>query len=821
MKIRSIKAAFRFFIALIVLLTAMAIIDNVVERIMAREMEKLHAFLGYEKKFSELILEERVALGDSSAHPQVIELYASLNKGLQERGYDNGLLSSRRTIYDQLYESSRTSEQHLRRVRQLFPDLINSVKYIHEHHITYLKNLMRRGRFTQDYDPAYDRDADVDADFSRSAVHAAPELDIVRMAVAIQNRLLDLLTIFNKVHFGDNPSTLKAEFQQKIRDFYDAVNTFEDYTLDNQDGLLVEELLLNGRPFEDHFNQLLAGEIQIRTSSAQLKDNDAAMLAFLKKVRHEIKGKLARQNEILQVLKYIGSAAFVVLIAVLAYLGRRIRREFQRNVSETQRIQGDIDYRISIQPDNFSEFKVVYHAMNAMADTIKQQVDDLEEARTQLRLKVKARTANLEHANRLLKREIEEREKAERQRIDLENRLGQAKKMEAIGTLAGGVAHDLNNILSGVVSYPDLILNAMPSDHDLRKPMEIIKSSGEKAAAIVQDLLTLARRGVNTAEVIDLRTIVESYLTSPEFRKLELRFPRVRCIHRFISEPAIIKGSPVHLEKTVMNLVTNAFEAIAERGTVTLSIANLYVDTPVEGYETVEEGEYIQLTVADDGMGIGANDLERIFEPFFTKKKMGCSGTGLGMAVVWGTVKDHNGYVDVRSKVGEGTTFALYFPMCREVPALETAEAGLEGIRGAGQCILVVDDMADQREIAVDILTELGYRAVSVAGGDEAVRYLSDHSVDLMILDMIMPPGMDGLDTYRAVLSIRPEIRAIIASGFSETERVRKAQELGVCLYIRKPYTVRKIAAAVHQALAAPPVCVDEVTYPIDMERTL
>jgi two-component system, cell cycle sensor histidine kinase and response regulator CckA len=270
----------------------------------------------------------------------------------------------------------------------------------------------------------------------------------------------------------------------------------------------------------------------------------------------------------------------------------------------------------------------------------------------------------------------------------------------------------------------------------------------------------------------------------------------------------------VHLEKTVMNLVTNAFEAIPVQGTVTLSIENVYVDVPIKGYETVEEGDYIKLTVADDGVGIEDFDLERIFEPFFTNKKMGFSGTGLGMAVVWGTVKDHKGYIDVRSKEREGTTFTLYFPMCREVSALETPDAGLDGIRGEGQFILVVDDLADQREIAVDILIGLGYQAVSVAGGEEAVRYVRDNAVELMILDMIMPPGMDGLDTYRAVLSIRPETRAIIASGFSETERVRQAQELGACLYIRKPYTVRKIAAVVHRALAVTPVCMDKTTRP-------
>jgi C4-dicarboxylate-specific signal transduction histidine kinase/CheY-like chemotaxis protein len=792
-KIHSIKAAFRFFITVIILLSAIALFDSLVEGIMNREMEKLHAFLGYEKSFNQLIVEEGAALNNSSLYPQVIELYETLNSGLQKGGYSKDALISRRNIYGHLYDNSRTIEQHLRRVRQLLSDLVASVRYIHEHHITYLKNLMRRGRTSQDYD--------MDSKFSRSAVQAAPELDIIRMAVAIQNHLLDLLTIFNKVHFGDNPSNLKEAFQQKIQHFYDAVNTFEDYSLDAQDGLLVEELLINGRQFEDRFKQLIAGEIQTRTYFAQLEDNDAYMLAFFQTERAKIKTKLERRSGFIHLLQYTGSLFFVLLLALLVYLGRRIRREFQRTVFQTQRIQADIDYRISIHANDFSEFKVVYHAMNAMADTINKQVDDLEEAKAQLSFKVKARTANLEHANQLLTREIEERKKGEKQRLDLENRLSQAKKMEAIGTLAGGVAHDLNNILSGILSYPDLILHAMPPDHDYRRPLEVIKKSGEKAAAIVQDLLTLARRGVNVSELIDLREIVESYLKSPEFIKLKERYKKVRFIHQFISEPTVIKGSPIHLEKTVMNLITNALEAIVDKGTVTLSIENVYVDTLIKGYETVKEGDYIKLTVADDGVGIAADDLERIFEPFFTKKKMGHSGTGLGMAVVWGTVKDHNGYIDVTSAKGKGTTFSLYFPMSREVPAVEKAVVSLDAIQGQGQFILVVDDIAEQREIAAKILIHLGYRTVSVENGDEAVRFIRDNAVDLMILDMIMPPGMDGLDTYRQVLSIRPGTRAIIASGFSETKRVQEAQEIGGCLYVRKPYTIRKIAAVVKQAL--------------------
>jgi hypothetical protein len=335
MKIRSIKAAFRFFIALIALLSAIALSVTLVESIKARDMNQLHVFQGHEKAFAKLIIEERMALGNVRQNSQVIELNETLSSGLQAGGYSNAGLVSRREIYDHLYTANRTIEQHLGRVRQLLPDLIDSVRYIHEHHITYLKNLMRRGRASQDYD--------VESKFSRSAVQAAPELDIIRMAVAIQNRLLGLLDIFNKVHFGDNPSALNAAFQQQILDFYDAVNTFEDYSLDAQDGLLVEELLINGREFEDHFKQLLAGEIQIQEHSSQLEANDTDMLGYFKKERNRIEANVERRNRYLQAFHWTASATFVVLIVVLVHLGRRIRRAFRRTVSQTQRIQAVID----------------------------------------------------------------------------------------------------------------------------------------------------------------------------------------------------------------------------------------------------------------------------------------------------------------------------------------------------------------------------------------------------------------------------------------------------------------------------------------------
>jgi len=208
----------------------------------------------------------------------------------------------------------------------------------------------------------------------------------------------------------------------------------------------------------------------------------------------------------------------------------------------------------------------------------------------------------------------------------------------------------------------------------------------------------------------------------------------------------------------------------------------------------------VVFTISDTGTGISPEDMEKIFEPFYTKKKMGRSGTGLGMAVVWGTVKDHNGYIHVRSTEGKGTIFTLFFPVTRK-SLEERSETFLEDYMGKGETILVVDDVEEQRNIASGMLKELRYSVVSVSSGEEAVEYLRTNKVDLLVLDMIMDPGMDGLATYRKIIEIHPGQKAIIASGFSETDRVKEVQSLGAGAYIRKPFLLEKIGIAVKKEL--------------------
>ena len=262
--------------------------------------------------------------------------------------------------------------------------------------------------------------------------------------------------------------------------------------------------------------------------------------------------------------------------------------------------------------------------------------------------------------------DITDRLKTEQENKRLEAQLQRSHKMEALGLLAGGVAHDLNNVLSGIVSYPELLLLDLPKESPLRAPISTIQDSGQKAATIVQDLLTLARRGVTTTEVLDLNIIVADYLRSPEHLKLKHFYPNVDIETHLLSEIPYIQGSNVHLSKTVMNLVSNSAEAQPNGGRIVITTENRYIDKPIKGYDQVQEGDYVVLSVKDWGIGIAPHDLKRLFEPFYTKKVMGRSGTGLGMAVVWGTVQDHKGYIDVKSKEKLGTTFYLYFPITRD-----------------------------------------------------------------------------------------------------------------------------------------------------------
>jgi len=384
--------------------------------------------------------------------------------------------------------------------------------------------------------------------------------------------------------------------------------------------------------------------------------------------------------------------------------------------------------------------------------------------------------------------------------VELENQLKHAQKMETIGMLAGGVAHDLNNILSGLVSYPDMLLVNRTPDDPMYNPLHIIKRSGERAAAIVSDLLTLARRGVGNLQPVSLNTIIREFAGSPEYEAMLQSAHGVRVELRLDEELLNIMGSPVHLAKCVMNLFTNGLEAMPAGGVLTLDTVNRYYEPHQAPDPEMAGGEYVVLTVTDTGVGMDRDRIGHIFEPFYTSKVMGRSGTGLGMTLVWSAVRDHSGHIGVDSTPGAGTTFTLAFPATRQEAAVAVPQ-DLRHFRGNGETALVVDDVEEQRRFASEILAMLGYLVETAASGEEAIGLVRQKRYDIIVLDMIMPGGLDGLATYEQILAIAPEQRAVIASGFSDAGNVAKAQALGAGSYVRKPYTVLSLAAAVQGEL--------------------
>ena len=392
-------------------------------------------------------------------------------------------------------------------------------------------------------------------------------------------------------------------------------------------------------------------------------------------------------------------------------------------------------------------------------------------------------------------RDISMRKMAERKRQELQMKLADARRMESLGLMAGSVAHDLNNILSGIVTYPELLLAKMSPTDAFRNEIELIHRAGQQAAGVVADLLTVARGSKSRKEPNNLNMLVNAFLASMEYRQLQRDFPGIDF--EIVLEPDLpnLKCSAIHISKSIVNLVTNAAEACSENGVVSIRTLSRRVFDPIRGFEEIPPGKYVVLAVVDNGTGIPHEGIGRIFEAFYSKKEMGRSGTGLGLTVIWNTVRDHQGFIDLTS-TRAGSRFELYFPMSEEQMQAAGDFPLLESLRGEGERILVVDDERGQRDIASSILRHLGYQPHSVDSGREAIDYIKKERVDLILLDMIMDPGMDGSETFSEILKYIPDQKAVITSGWWRHEDQEKLRLLGVSQYITKPYSIACIARA-------------------------
>lgn len=404
-----------------------------------------------------------------------------------------------------------------------------------------------------------------------------------------------------------------------------------------------------------------------------------------------------------------------------------------------------------------------------------------------------------------LARIMEREKRLADEKLQMEQKLYQARKMEAIGLMASGVAHDLNNILSGIVSYPELILMQLPPDSPLRKDLIAVSRAGLRASEVVADLLTVARGTANAKKIVDLNTVVREYIDSPEYHRQKEHYPAVRLDLDLTDEQLPIFCSVIHIRKCLMNLVINALEAVTTSGRVTIATSRFVAHASLPDCDAMSPGDYALLQVRDTGTGIDEEARQHIFEPFFSKKNLGRSGTGLGLTIAWNTVQDHDGCITVASG-DQGTTFAVYLPLATHTESRDQETLSSEDILGSGETILVVDDEPMQRDIASKMLTQLGYRVTTLASGEEAVNHLRRHEMDLVILDMLMDNGMNGTQTYARIVSFRPGQRALVISGYAEHRDLHRVMELGAGGFLKKPYTIVELGVAVRKALKKPGV---------------
>ncbi len=383
------------------------------------------------------------------------------------------------------------------------------------------------------------------------------------------------------------------------------------------------------------------------------------------------------------------------------------------------------------------------------------------------------------------------------ERRALEEQVRQAQKMEAIGTLAGGVAHDFNNLLTGILGYANLLkLGSQPGEH-VYKSADVIERAAERAAELAQQLLGFARKGKLEERPVDMRRVIGDVVAILG-----------RTIHKGITlrqsygdGTATVSGDPGQLQQVVMNLAVNAADAMSDGGELTFDVHLVELDDQYcSTHPEVEPGPYVQLSVTDTGTGIPDDVRERVFEPFFTTKEQG-RGTGMGLATTYGIVKNHSGSIQLYSEMGQGTTFKVYLPPIVEEEPDWADMPSQEAMRGSG-LVMVVDDEETVCLVVKAMLEAIGYEAVTVPSGAEAVAYFADHAadVDLVILDWAMPE-MDGQACFRELRKIDPGVRALLATGHAFNGAARDVLDEGMVGFVQKPFLTAALAKAVARAL--------------------
>ncbi len=385
-----------------------------------------------------------------------------------------------------------------------------------------------------------------------------------------------------------------------------------------------------------------------------------------------------------------------------------------------------------------------------------------------------------------------ERETSEK--IKLEQQLLQAQKLETIGRLVAGIAHDFNNILSVILGYSDLLLTILPEDNPIRKKIERIHEAGDKAAALTRQLLAFSRKQILEKKIISVNNLIKNFV-----KVWGKMVGENITIKTYLSDKdCIIEADPAQIEQVLMNLIVNAKDAMPNGGEIIIETKEIEFD---KQYSDIKPGKYVLITVSDTGEGIDKNILPKIFDPFFTTKEQG-KGTGLGLATVYGIIKQHNGYIHVYSEKGKGTTFKIYLPVCSKNLEKIEDKTGHNNLPRGNETILIVDDDQSVRGLIAEMLKELGYNCLEAASGEEAINLLTNYKdqVHLLLTDVVMP-GISGKELAEKIKKERPEIKVIFMSGYTENIMSKHGVFKQGVNYISKPIIPGALAQKIRKVL--------------------
>jgi signal transduction histidine kinase/ActR/RegA family two-component response regulator len=484
---------------------------------------------------------------------------------------------------------------------------------------------------------------------------------------------------------------------------------------------------------------------------------------------------------VLAVTTFVG----LVLAGVIANV---LNRSIARNVVKLTKAAGELqagDLEARAQISSHDELGQLADSFNAMAARIRGLVNNLEQ-------KVAERTVALRETNEQLEKTLAELRDTQEQVIRQE-------RLAAIGQLTGGIAHDFNNLLTSIILSVQILQSKPHLPSDLIPGLDAILEESRRAAKLVQQILDFSRRAMMDTRPVDLVSFIEKTFdilkrTLPEHINLVLERQARGCV---------VEADPTRIQQVLLNLATNARDAMPEGGELHISLSQVNVREGAEPpVEEMGSGEWICMAVSDTGSGIPPDVLPHIFEPFFTTKPVG-QGTGLGLAQVYGIVRQHEGYIGVETEVGKGTTFRIYLPVHREEGLEKVIEEAMLPPQGQGETILLVEDEERLRKVGQEILKSLGYRVLAAANGREALKiYQVAGNVALVITDVVMPE-MGGKRLLQELEEITPHVKALAITGYVVHKDLEALKEIGFLDVVQKPFDVETLAQVIRQALDA------------------